>query len=452
MTIVNAESCAAARLAAMSTLPESPRPFVSAAAAPASNVTVTGAAMGRLELRPDETLLEACLRAGVVTPFSCKGGTCQTCLMRAVQGEPPARSQRGLPPELVAKGYFLPCVCVPTGPLEVAPPRISDRRYECRVEAWLPAEAMAEGAVLRLEPLAAVPASRGECFEIEAGAPEACLAVAVGVPDEDFYLELRLAAVAAATLQASARAGVDAVLHVSRCEPDDPRCSPVTVAATDRPDAGNVIGEPYDAAGYPQGFDLSQPFVCVPAPPRDPALWAELDNGRTVRAILDEFYRRVFADDRLRPYFHGTTAHHVAGKQYSFLHKAMTGADVYFGDNPRNAHHWMVIDDDLFDHRQHLMETVQREYGLSEAQMARWACFEQPFRPDIVKAAPEPRWRDGRWQPMPHGFADEILLEGSPCDHCGALIEPGTTVRYHQRLGTISCPACSRQPPSRTAV
>ena len=182
----------------------------------------------------------------------------------------------------------------------------------------------------------------------------------------------------------------------------------------------------------------------VPTPAQDPALWAELDDGRRVRQILDAFYRKVFADKQLAPYFHNTTADHVAGKQYAFLYEAMTGADMYFGDNPLNAHHWMVISDGLFDHRQNLMIETLEEHGLNDDQIRRWTAFEEPYRPDIVKEQSTHRTTNGQVESRIEGFAHETLAVGSLCDHCGAEIEAGTTVLYHQRLGTISCPACQQ--------
>ena len=184
----------------------------------------------------------------------------------------------------------------------------------------------------------------------------------------------------------------------------------------------------------------------VAAPPMDPGLWAELDDGRLVRRVLDAFYRKVFADALLAPYFHNTNADHVAGKQYAFLYEAMTGADMHFGDNPLNAQHWMVISDALFDHRQRLMIETLEEHGLSDDQIRRWTAFEEPYRPDIVKAQTTHRTVDGQAEPRAEGFAEETLAVGSLCDHCGGEIAAGTTVLYHQRLGTISCLDCQQRP------
>ena len=67
----------------------------------------------RIESRPGETVLDACLRQGVDLHFSCRGGSCHNCLCQCAEGDIPARAQRGLAPRLAEKGYFLPCVCIP---------------------------------------------------------------------------------------------------------------------------------------------------------------------------------------------------------------------------------------------------------------------------------------------------------------------------------------------------
>jgi NAD(P)H-flavin reductase len=68
-----------------------------------------------------ETVLDRLLRAGVPIPSSCRTGACQTCLLRAARGRPPAASQQGLKDTWRAQGLFLSCQCVPDEDLEVAP-------------------------------------------------------------------------------------------------------------------------------------------------------------------------------------------------------------------------------------------------------------------------------------------------------------------------------------------
>lgn len=293
------------------------------------------AQLGTIRVRPLETVLEASLRLGLDVPFSCRGGSCHTCMMQSTGGPVPERAQRGLAQVQKDLGLFLPCVCYPEADMRVAPK--------------------------------------------------------------------------------------DSAIQASAAWAACPSQKPVDPQATDQRRAE------------------------VPSPPQDPALWAELGHGRMVREVLDAFYVKVFADEWLAPYFHNTTADHVAGKQYAFLYEAMTGEDVYFGDNPLNAHHWMVISDALFDHRQRLMIETLEEHGLSDDQIRRWTAFEEPYRPDIVKEQASNRQNEGQIEMRQEGFAEEILAVGSMCDHCGAAIEAGTPVLYHQRLGTISCATCRQQ-------
>jgi ferredoxin-NADP reductase/ferredoxin len=86
-----------------------------------------------VEIAPDETVLDALLRAGVEAPYSCRNGQCQTCLHKATEGAPPPESQTGLTAAQKALGYFLPCVCRPTEPLTIAPPDDAGARLEAVV-------------------------------------------------------------------------------------------------------------------------------------------------------------------------------------------------------------------------------------------------------------------------------------------------------------------------------
>jgi len=183
-------------------------------------------------------------------------------------------------------------------------------------------------------------------------------------------------------------------------------------------------------------------------PEPDPALWQELQQGVLVRRALEDFYVHVFADAQLAPFFEGVTPERVIGQQYAFLHQLMTGEKVYFGDRPRNAHHWMVISDALLDHRQALMRQALERAGLTPAQIARWTRLEEHWRADMVKAAPIAKIQHGQIYAL-DGFDVEVLSCGSLCDHCGAEVPEGSEVLYHRRLGTISCGACAGQASAR---
>lgn len=174
----------------------------------------------------------------------------------------------------------------------------------------------------------------------------------------------------------------------------------------------------------------------------DPEMWAALEGGVKLREILTDFYDRVFEDSRLAPFFEDVTKDRVIDKQYSFLSDKFTGERRYFGDRPRNAHHWMLISHELFDYREALMESCLRRAGLPKHLISRWRGLEEAFRKQIVKQEPIPRKIRGIELPL-EGY-DELVIEvGSLCDGCHLEIRSGETVRYHVRTGKTHCRACT---------
>jgi len=176
-------------------------------------------------------------------------------------------------------------------------------------------------------------------------------------------------------------------------------------------------------------------------PEPDMQIWDALDDGKKLNKILDDFYTIVYDDPKLSPFFDKITKQRSIEKVYLFLRQIFTGEKVYFGDRPRNAHHWMVISDELFDYRENIMETCLRNNGLPEYLIKRWRSIEEAFRPDIVKDKPWNKVVNGVELPL-EGYEELELDSGSLCDSCNKAIEVGTRVRYHLRLGSIYCPDC----------
>jgi len=69
-----------------------------------------------------ETVLDCLIRQGVQVEYSCQAGVCQTCMLKAVSGDPGPDSQPDLKDALKAQNYFLACSCVPEGDLELVRP------------------------------------------------------------------------------------------------------------------------------------------------------------------------------------------------------------------------------------------------------------------------------------------------------------------------------------------
>lgn len=174
----------------------------------------------------------------------------------------------------------------------------------------------------------------------------------------------------------------------------------------------------------------------------EPELWAALESGPGLTRILTRFYARVFVDSQLAPFFHKITQDRAIQKQYEFLADLMSGERNYFGLNPFNAHHWMVISDELFDYREELFEQVLRECDLPAALIRRWMALHERFRSDIVKAVPRGLISQGIEQPL-HTHVIERLTIDTVCDGCGEEIKALRPSRYQYRSGTLHCASCA---------
>lgn len=173
-------------------------------------------------------------------------------------------------------------------------------------------------------------------------------------------------------------------------------------------------------------------------------LWNALQEGQLMRQILTDFYTQVFADTTLSPFFANVTIDRIIDKQYSFLRSIFTGEKCYFGDHPKNAHHWMVISDELFDYREALMENTIRKYDLPEHLIQHWMKVEAVFRKSIVKHKPMPR-KVGNLELPLDGYNSITLDVSSMCDSCNNEIRCGSTGYYHRRTGKLNCIECHTQ-------
>lgn len=176
----------------------------------------------------------------------------------------------------------------------------------------------------------------------------------------------------------------------------------------------------------------------------DTEMWQALEEGQLLRRILADFYTQVYSDSALSPFFANVTIDRIIDKQYSFLRSIFTGEKCYFGDHPKNAHHWMVISDSLFDYRETLLENTIRKYGLPEHLIQHWLKIEGVFRKVIVKDKPIPR-KIGNLELPLDGYNSLTLDISSVCDSCSNEIPCGTEGYYHRRTGKLTCTECHTQ-------
>ena len=68
------------------------------------------------------------------------------------------------------------------------------------------------------------------------------------------------------------------------------------------------------------------------------ALYDLIGGRKTVLAAIEAFYRRVLADDMLKPFFKSTDMEHLRSRQSMFISMLLGGRMVYAGKDIANAH------------------------------------------------------------------------------------------------------------------
>ncbi|MES2201627.1 MAG: 2Fe-2S iron-sulfur cluster binding domain-containing protein [candidate division FCPU426 bacterium] len=71
-----------------------------------------------VQCSPDQTILEAAQQAGIDIPFSCQGGTCHTCALKA-EGQVDCEEMLALSSSEMEEGWRLTCVGRPLGDLKI---------------------------------------------------------------------------------------------------------------------------------------------------------------------------------------------------------------------------------------------------------------------------------------------------------------------------------------------
>lgn len=142
------------------------------------------------ECRSDESVLQCLARHGVELSSSCRAGVCQTCMIKATTGTPPAEAQKGLKPQLQQQGYFLACVCTPTEDLTVVNP---DESAMPQVAATVIDKTPFNDAILRLriKPETAIDFHAGQFINIHR-ADGLVRSYSIASQASDDYIELHI--------------------------------------------------------------------------------------------------------------------------------------------------------------------------------------------------------------------------------------------------------------------
>lgn len=363
-----------------------------------------------VETKPNETILDAFIRNGITIPFSCRGGSCQTCAVRCLEGNIPEAAQKGLSEYQKQRGYLLTCCCIPSTDMTIAPLSPDDVITDVYVISTQRPTIDHPKFSFTFELARHRHFAKNDTFKIIDGSDKE---VIVKIIDYDGEW-----------------------LATAEVE-ENPPIALTWLTGDLQPDTLIKLRGPYSHQ-VPVWLTEEKPD-----PEPNLKVWHQLDDGAKVREVLIDFYDRVYADERLAPFFANVSKSRLIEKQYSFLKYLFTREHVHFGQRPRNTHHWMVISDDLMDHRRRILDDTFRDHHLTDEQRHIWHLYEEKFRPDIVKDKPWPIKIGDEFIDL-ETFDKEVLDCATICDHCGQPVEAGTTVIYHKRTGKISCPNCSK--------
>lgn len=120
------------------------------------------------------------------------------------------------------------------------------------------------------------------------------------------------------------------------------------------------------------------------------SLYEEIGGGAAVRAAVDRFYEKVWADPDLTSYFETVDRDKLKRHQRAFLGMALGGPDPYAGEKLDRAHSGLGITHDAFDRVvAHLVSTLE-ELRVPIDVIHQIGAKLTPLRREIVGAGPAP--------------------------------------------------------------
>ncbi len=123
-------------------------------------------------------------------------------------------------------------------------------------------------------------------------------------------------------------------------------------------------------------------------PPSDDALYRQAGGEPVLRAVIAEFYERVFADAMIGFHFQGTDKQRLIDKELE-LALGILGASVpYTGQPLRAAHAKHRIFGGQFMRRLQILREVMAEHGLPEEVQTTWVEHTMRLMPQITADAP----------------------------------------------------------------
>lgn len=115
-----------------------------------------------------------------------------------------------------------------------------------------------------------------------------------------------------------------------------------------------------------------------------PTIYDAIGGYQAIELVVEDFYRRVLADDRLSDFFTGSNMNRLKGKQVEFFAAALGGPEPYTGAPMKHVHQGRGI---MMSHfslvANHLADALS-EAGVPPATVAQIISAIAPLAADIA--------------------------------------------------------------------
>jgi len=107
-------------------------------------------------------------------------------------------------------------------------------------------------------------------------------------------------------------------------------------------------------------------------------------GAEKLRAVIADFYDRVFADVMIGYMFAGRDKQRLIDKEWELTARLLGGGQAYTGKGMREAHSALQIFTGQFDRRLQLLRNVLRDHRVDPEVAQAWIDHQLALRDDIV--------------------------------------------------------------------
>lgn len=113
-------------------------------------------------------------------------------------------------------------------------------------------------------------------------------------------------------------------------------------------------------------------------------LYERIGGEAAVDKAVDIFYEKVLADERINSFFENIDMFAQARKQKAFLTMVFGGPNDYTGEDMRNAHAGMGLNDEHFNAVVEDLAATLSELGVSDGDIQEVASIAESVRDDVL--------------------------------------------------------------------